>query len=428
MSHGRSTKRCGIIDIVGRRARRRFFGITTMQRGSERVIAGVASGVAEALRVDPIIVRVGFVVLTVAGGVGIPLYFGLWWLMPGPDGERGVRADRGAKFDLHHGDLRQPLAIGLIVAGVVLLLRNVGPWFNDAAVWPLTLAGFGVAVLWARSDDTERARLTEVAGRPFQVVLGGRQGLLRLGLGAVLVFAGIGVFLAANDALGAARQVGLAIAVTIAGLAVILGPWIRRLLADLSDERRERIRSEERAEVAAHLHDSVLQTLALIQRNADRPRQLALLARRQERELRSWLYGDRLATANGHDGTLAAAVDAMVAEVEELHGIEVEVVTVGECVVDSRVEGLLQAAREAAVNAAKHAGVETVSLYVEAEPDRLTAFVRDRGLGFDPALVPEDRRGIAESIRQRMARNGGSAVITSTPGEGTEVTLELKRP
>jgi signal transduction histidine kinase len=398
-----------------------------MQRGSDRVIAGVCSGVAEALRVDPLIVRVGFVVLAFAGGAGVPLYFVLWWLMPGADGERHMHVNRIGHLDLRHGDLRQPLAIGLIVAGMVLLLRNVGPWFNDAAVWPLTLAGFGVAVLWAKSDNTERARLTQVAGRPFQALLGGRQGALRLGIGAVLVFAGIGVFLAANDAFGAARQVGLAVAVTIAGLAVILGPWARRLLSDLSEERRERIRSEERAEVAAHLHDSVLQTLALIQRNADRPRQLAALARRQERELRSWLYGDRLATANGHDGTLAAAVDAMVAEVEERHEIEVEVVTVGECAVDARVEGLLQAAREAAVNAAKHAGVETVSLYVEAEPDRLTAFVRDRGRGFDPTHVPDDRRGIAESIRQRMTRHGGNAVIVSTPGEGTEVMLEIKR-
>jgi signal transduction histidine kinase/phage shock protein PspC (stress-responsive transcriptional regulator) len=410
----------------------RRFRITTMQRGSDRVIAGVASGVAEALRVDPLIVRVGFVVLSVAGGIGIPLYFGLWWLMPGPDGERHMHVRAHGRqlggIDLQHGDLRQPLAIGLIVAGIVLLFRNVGPWFSDAAVWPLTLGGFGAAVLWARSDDTERARLTQAAGRPFQAVVGGRQGAVRLGVGAVLVFSGIGVFLAANDALGAARQVGLAIVVTIAGLAVILGPWIRRLLADLSEERRERIRSEERAEVAAHLHDSVLQTLALIQRNADRPKQLAALARRQERELRTWLYGDRLASANGHGGTLAAAVDAMVAEVEELHGIEVEVVTVGECPVDARVEGLLQAAREATVNAAKHAGVETVSLYVEAEPDSVTAFVRDRGRGFDTTTVPDDRRGIAESIRQRMARNGGTAVITSVPGEGTEVTLELKRP
>src|SRR5205814_993120 len=160
-----------------------------------------------------------------------------------------------------------------------------------------------------------------------------------------------------------------------------------------------------------------------IQRNADRPRQLAALARRQERELRSWLYGDRLATANGHNGTLAAAVDAMVAEVEELHDVEVEVVTVGECPVDPRVDALLQAAREATVNAAKHGGVDTVSLYVEAEPDKLTAFVRDRGRGFDPARVPDDRRGITESIRQRMSRHGGNAVVVSTPGEGTEIML-----
>jgi signal transduction histidine kinase len=283
-------------------------------------------------------------------------------------------------------------------------------------------------VLWARSGEDDRARIAQAAGRPLQAVVGGRQAALRLAVGAVLVFSGIGVFLAANDALAAARQVGLAVFVTIAGLLVILGPWVRRLLLQLREERRERIRSEERAEVAAHLHDSVLQTLALIQRNADRPKELAALARRQERELRMWLYGDRLAQSNGHHGTLAAAVDAMVAEVEEMHGIEVEVVTVGECPVDAHVDALLQAAREATVNAAKHSGVDTVSLYVEAEPDRVTAFVRDRGRGFDTeAALPDDRRGIASSIRDRMQRNGGTATISSTLGEGTEVMLEVKR-
>lgn len=398
-----------------------------MQRGPDRVIAGVSSGVARALNVDPILIRVGFVVLSIAGGIGIPLYFGLWFLMPGPDGERGGHL-RSEHFELHRTDLRKPLAIGLIIAGVVLLLRNVGPFFSDTYVWPLTLAGFGVAVLWARSDEDDRARLAQAAGRPLQAVFGGRQATLRLAVGGVLVFAGIGVFLAANDALTAARQVGLAVLVTIAGLLVILGPWVRRLMLQLREERRERIRSEERAEVAAHLHDSVLQTLALIQRNADRPRELAALARRQERELRTWLYGDRVAVADGHHGTLAAAVDAMVSEVEELHGIEIEVVTVGECPVDARVDALLQAAREATVNAAKHAGVETVSLYVEVEPDRVTAFVRDRGCGFDTDVpLPDDRRGIASSISERMRRNGGTATITSTPGEGTEVMLELKR-
>ena len=398
-----------------------------MERGSDRVIAGVCSGVAQALRVDPLIVRVAFVVLAGAGGAGVGLYLVLWWLMPSPDGDRGIHLDR-EQIDFSRADLRQPLAIALIVGGVVLLLRNVGPFFNDAFVWPVVLAGFGIAVLWSRSGEDERARLTQAAGRPLQAMIGGRQAALRLAVGAVLVFSGIGVFLAANDALTAARQVGLAVLVTIAGLFVILGPWVRRLVIQLREERRERIRSEERAEVAAHLHDSVLQTLALIQRNADRPKELAALARRQERELRTWLYGDRVAQTNGHHGTLAAAVDAMVAEVEELHGIQVDVVTVGECPLDARVDALLQAAREATVNAAKHAGVDTISLYVEAEPDRVTAFVRDRGCGFDTgATVPDDRRGIASSIRERMQRNGGIATITSAPGEGTEVQLEVKR-
>src|SRR3954466_6470818 len=149
-----------------------------MQRGPDRVIAGVCSGLARSQRIDPLIVRVALVVLAVAGGVGIPLYFGLWWLMPGPDGERVMRVqgNRLGGLDLPEGDLRQPLAIGLFVAGLLLLLRKGGPWFSDAAVWPLTLAGFGVAVLWARSDDRERARLPEVAGRPIQALLGGRTG------------------------------------------------------------------------------------------------------------------------------------------------------------------------------------------------------------------------------------------------------------
>ncbi len=178
---------------------------------------------------------------------------------------------------------------------------SLGLWFSDALVWPLTLAGLGVALLWARTGEEERARLAHAAnripGRPFESFVGGWQSALRLGLGAVLVLAGLGAFLAANDALAAARQVAIAVAVAVAGLALILAPWIRRMTTDLAEERRERIRSEERAEMAAHLHDSVLQTLALIQRKADQPRELVALARRQERELRAWLYGgtDRVA-------------------------------------------------------------------------------------------------------------------------------------
>src|SRR3954452_9083092 len=380
--------------------------IGRMRRGSDRVVAGVASGIAHELGVDPVIVRIAFVVLTVASGAGIPIYLLGWWLMPA---EHGVTPRH--RFDLEDGDLRQPLAIGMVLVGALLLMRNVGLWFDDRLVWPLTLAGLGVAVLWSRTGDEDRARL--------------RQSQLRLAVGGVLVVAGIGVFLAANNALAATRQVVLAVVVTAAGLALVLFPWIRRLVDELATERRERIRSEERAEVAAHIHDSVLQTLAMIQRNADRPKELVALARRQERELRSWLYGadERLAP-----GSLAAAVTAMAEEVEAVHDIEVDVVTVGDCPVDDRVEALVGAAREAVVNAAKHAGVPLVSVFVEAEEQRVTAFVRDRGVGFDVDAVPADRRGIAESIRQRVQRHGGKLTITSSPGgEGTEVALEVPR-
>jgi signal transduction histidine kinase/phage shock protein PspC (stress-responsive transcriptional regulator) len=395
----------------------------TMHRGEHRLIGGVCSGIAESLRVDPIVVRTAFIILTFAGGVGIPLYLGLWVLMREPDGRRGVSLDR---IDLRRGDLRQPVAVCLLVAGTLLLLRGLGLWFSDALVWPLTLAGLGVALLWTRTGEEERARLTRAAnripGRPFESLVGGWQAALRLGLGAVLVLAGLGAFLAANDALGAARQVAIAIAVTVAGLALILAPWIRRMTSELAEERRERIRSEERADMAAHLHDSVLQTLALIQRKADQPRELVTLARRQERELRAWLYGSNARRS----GTLATAVEAMAAEVEDVHGVEVDVVSVGDVPLSPRVDALVQAAREAVVNAAKHSGAASVSVYVEADGDHVTAYVRDRGHGFDPEEVPEDRRGISSSIRDRMVRHGGNATITSSPADGTEVTLELK--
>jgi signal transduction histidine kinase/phage shock protein PspC (stress-responsive transcriptional regulator) len=393
-----------------------------IKRGPDRIVAGVASGIAHELGVDPVVIRIAFIVLTVASGAGVPIYLVAWRLMPAADAAPSPR-----RFDLAHGDLRQPLAIGLILVGALLLMRNVGLWFDDRLVWPLTLASIGVAVLWSRTADEDKARFSQAAnrlpGRPFETLVGGRQSQLRLALGGLLVVAGIGVFLATNNALAATRQVVLAVIVTTAGLALILFPWIRRLIDELATERRQRIRSEERAEVAAHIHDSVLQTLALIQRNADRPKELVALARRQERELRSWLYGADEGLA---PGSLAAAVTAMAEEVEAIHGIEVDVVTVGDCPVDDGVEALVLAAREAAVNAAKHAGVPLVSVFVEAEDHCVTAFVRDRGSGFDVDAVPEDRRGIAESIRQRVQRHGGRVTITSDPG-GTEVALEMPR-
>ena len=213
------------------------------------------------------------------------------------------------------------------------------------------------------------------------------------------------------------------VVVLVAG-ALILAPWWIRLVRGLADERAERIRSQERAELAAHLHDSVLQTLALMQRRAENPREVAGLARRQERELRAWLNGGR---PLGERGTLAAALELAAAEVEEDHGVAVDVVTVGDCPLDPGAEALVAATREAVVNAAKFAGPEPVSVYAEVGEERVEVFVRDRGPGFDPDAVPEDRRGVRESIVGRMRRHGGDAVVHTGVGAGTEVELRLER-
>ncbi len=203
------------------------------------------------------------------------------------------------------------------------------------------------------------------------------------------------------------------------------GPWMARQARALAAERAERIRSQERAELAAHLHDSVLQTLALIQRRSGDARTVGTLARRQERELRQWLGGVAPAAA---ESSLAAALTAAAQEIEELHGVEVEVVTVGDCPLDDRLRALVGAAREAMANAARFSGAGKVDLYAEVGADTgVQAFVRDRGAGFDPASVPADRRGLRESIIGRMERHDGRARVESEPGEGTEVELTMER-
>jgi signal transduction histidine kinase len=204
---------------------------------------------------------------------------------------------------------------------------------------------------------------------------------------------------------------------------VIFAPWVVRLVRSLTEERAERIRSQERAEVAAHLHDSVLQTLAMVQRRSGDPAEVASLARRQERELRAWLAGR---PAPGQGGRLTSALEVAAAEVEERHGVPVEVVVVGDRELDQAHEAVVAAAREAMTNAAKFGGGSGVDVYAESDGGRTQVFVRDRGPGFDPEAVPADRRGLRESIVGRMERNGGRARVTSSPGSGTEVEIVLE--
>jgi signal transduction histidine kinase len=284
--------------------------------------------------------------------------------------------------------------------------------------------------VWARTDDEDRARwrgfARGVAGGPVEAAQAGRVVIVRALIGGVLLVLGLALLFASGGVLSVVGQLGLAVLATGVGVGLLLGPWIVRLWRQLSVERRERIRSEERSEMAAHLHDSVLQTLTLIQRHADAPARARMLARRQERELRAWLFDER-PPVEGAPSSLLAALEGVVTEVEDQHEVEVDLVVVGDCPLDRRLEALVAAVREAASNAARHAGVEEVAVYVEVERERVTAYVRDRGQGFDLDAVEPGRLGVRESIVGRMARHGGKAEVHSTIGEGTEVVLEVAR-
>jgi signal transduction histidine kinase/phage shock protein PspC (stress-responsive transcriptional regulator) len=388
---------------------------------TNKILAGVAGGIGERFAIDPFVVRLAFVVLATAGGAGIVAYIVLW----AASNESAM--EDAASFPARKPSLRQSIAVGFIVLGLLLLLRSAGLWFADALSWPVAAAAIGSSIIWARSAEDERARWRDVTSRwpadPLQTVFTERVSPLRIIAGGVLIAGGMATFLAANDALLAVRDVAVAIAVTVIGLGLILGPWMWRLARQAVDERRERIRTQERADMAAHLHDSVLQTLALIQRSQS-TREMVALARGQERELRSWLYGRNTQSSNGH---LRAAIDDEAARVEGQYGVRVEVVVVGDCPLDEPAWALAQACAEAITNAAKHSGTSAISVYVEVEDDALSAFVRDTGAGFTPSEVPADRAGISGSIVGRVERYGGRATIKSERGSGTEVRLRIPR-
>jgi signal transduction histidine kinase/phage shock protein PspC (stress-responsive transcriptional regulator) len=374
-----------------------------VRSGDNRMVAGVAGGVGRHLGVDPTAVRLSLVVLTFANGIGALLYLAGWAFLPDEDPNAPPPADRPPTTE-------RTVGLGLLTLGVVLLLGNAGLALPPGVVWAVVLAAVGFGLVWSQTDEDDRTRSL----------------LWRAAAGGILLVVGLGVLFASGGVLSTIGAVGLVVLATGLGVALLLGPWILRLWRDLASERRERIRSEERSEIAAHLHDSVLQTLALIQR-ADGPGRARTLARRQERELRAWLFDERPPDGDGDDATLTTALEHVVTDVEDRHDIEVDLVLVGDCPVDNRVDALVAAVREAAHNAARHAEVPEVSVYVEVEPQRVTAYVRDRGKGFDLDAVEPGRVGIRESIVGRMARHGGRAEIHAEPGEGTEVVLEVPR-
>ena len=393
------------------------------------VVAGVCSGIAQRYGIDPIILRVVLGAATLAGGTGLIVYLLAWALVP----EQGGRSPSWARLAGRRETWLVLTGSTFLLLSLLLLLREWGLWFSDGIVWPVLLAGGGAALIWRQSavsappaEPEPMAPARSRPDRPADPLRALRLPVPAVGpaaIGAALVIAAALVFIWLNDALAPARDVILAVLVVVVALTLILAPWWLRLVRGLAAERAERIRSQERSELAAHLHDSVLQTLALVQKRSDDPRAVANLARRQERELRAWLDGGRPDPGE----SLASSLEAAAAEVEETHGVPIDVVAVGDAPVDERGAALVAAAREALVNAAKFAGGAPVQLFAEVGEERTEVFVRDRGPGFDPAAVPEDRRGLRESIYGRMSRHGGRAVVHSAPGAGTEVELVIER-
>lgn len=392
----------------------------------DRVLTGLSGGIAEWLGVSSVVVRPVVAFLVIITGIGPLLYVLASAVLPVasrsvPLHDRVVRLPQGPSLR------RAGIALGVALAATVLL-QAVGTWLGGDLGVPAAVVAAGVALLWSRTDAERRefwrTRLVRLPGDPVahgadHVTIPMPSGR-RILLGLLLLVVGTTWVLGATDP-DALVPVLAGVGLTVGGIALVAGPWMATLWRDLSDERRARIRTEERAEVAAQLHDSVLQTLALIQRHPETTRAVAQLARQQERSLRTWLF-EAEASGSFADGLRAAGH-----QVEDRSGVPVELVVVGDLPTDVRTEAVIAAAREAMANAEAHSGAAAISVFAEVTDAAITVFVRDRGVGFVLDDVPTDRRGVRESIIGRLDRQGGRATVVSSPGEGTEVALELPR-
>jgi signal transduction histidine kinase/phage shock protein PspC (stress-responsive transcriptional regulator) len=391
----------------------------------ERLLAGVAGGIAAHVGLRPALVRAGFVVLMPFSGLGALLYAVFWVFLPA-----GESTPPAAGGQVPRRELLKLLPFALAALGLVIAatLFNQADPFSMAAGWLIALIAVGAGIIWHQAQRAATPRQSAGASWLNALTDSGdrRSYLVRFLAGGVLVVAGVIGLLVVYSPLRSVSYAdlwkGLSFAlVAVAGVALVAAPVLWRTMTALRSEREGRIREQERAELAAMIHDQVLHTLALIQRNAADPATVQRLARGQERSLRNWLY-QPTGSPNEH---FAAALEQAAAEVEDTYGTVVEVVVVGDRAFDDKVGALVAAAREAMVNAARHAGVKTISLYAEAEPNQLSVFIRDRGKGFDLGTVEDHRHGVRGSIIGRMDRHGGGAEIRSATGEGTEVRLTM---
>lgn len=389
---------------------------------------------AQALGVSPVAARVALVALCFAGGAGFAIYLAGWILLPPADGAPTIGQQAW-------GDRRTVSAVLAVASVLVALLVAASALGHDALLGAISPGLVGLAALvavWRHAGPGDREAVQRLvamfssspqAASPSRARWYYASAVARIMVGAGLVVAGASSLLAPQHITGADLRAALGAFALVAGCAVVLAPWWLRLGRELATERRERARAQERAEMAEHLHDSVLQTLALIQRASDEPHKVVSLARAQERQLRRWLF-DKAAPDEpglGTAATLSEALAALQQDVESAHDVQVELVTVGDAPLNPELRAVVGATREAVVNAAKWSGAGLVSVFSEVERDHASVFVLDRGVGFDPAQVTPDRKGISESIKARVIRKGGTATVRSAVGEGTEVTLRVPR-
>ncbi|MFI5061617.1 MAG: PspC domain-containing protein [Actinomycetales bacterium] len=369
------------------------------------VLGGVSEALAGHLGWSVASVRWVFIGLTLVGGAGALLYLWLWALVPLRNPALGDPVD-GVQRVVPVAWLLMAFAA---VAGIGTIVTSI---FGADALAMLSLTGLMIAfavsaVTWDQLVDVGDAGRGRASSVP-----------LRIASGAFLLLIAAALT-ATPDQVGSAWVWLGVIAVTFAGAAVLLAPWVFRLWRELIAERTARIKEEQRAEIAAHLHDSVLQTLALIQNRAGASSEVARIARAQERELREWLFAGSEAPA----ADLATGLRDFAATLEADHPVHIDIVAVGEPV-ERGIAELAAATREAMLNAARHAG-GNISVYVERSPGAVDVFVRDRGPGFDVDALPEGRLGVRESIIGRMKRAGGTATVTSRES-GTEIHLTIE--
>lgn len=397
-------------------------------------LGGVCAGVGAYLGVAPVLLRVAFVILGCWRLTGVLAYFLVWLIVPlapeTPDAP-GLEANTRAGLRTAPPPSRtspvewsQLVALALFGGGTLWLVQRFGwglpgYWFLVA-----TLASVGLGLVWWQADHASvgSIRASDAPLAWLAPLTAQWTTVLALSLGAAASMAAVSMTAMALP-LGEGAVVGrtlAALGLVLLALAGLAAPWVLRVRRSLARARELQLIADARADMAAHLHDGVLQTLALIQKTAHDPREVTRLARRQERELRAWLYGGEVPHA-----TLKSALTEACQEVEDTFPVNVELVTVGDADMTPRLGELVKAAREALVNAAKHSGASAVDVFAEVDDGRVGVFVRDRGAGFDPEQVPEGRLGIERSIMERMHRHGGAARLRSAPGTGTEVKLEM---